>query len=294
MITQEVNTHCDKDDENLSAGSTVISDVNDDYITDCSEAKFTESSYKPEYNSINDFEVIWQLGEGTQGSVYLVEWKHTKTKFALKVCSKHKHKKHLDDIVNESEILAKIKHPFIVSYHAGFENEHYKSFLLEFCYGGDLFYHLRKIEKSKRKNFSEKTVKFYICAIIIALQNLHDNGIVFRDLKPENILIDSNGYPKLWDFGLSVPISKLQSTKKFNQRGSCEYLAPEIISRKSYGFSSDWWSLGILTYELLHGKTPFEDPNIFKQQRNILTQKVDLKDNLQNMNCKYLFTFWIY
>lgn len=149
------------------------------------------------------------------------------------------------------------------------KNDKHISLLLEYCQGGDLFYHLRKIEDSEKKKFSEVTIKFYISAIILALDYLHKKGIIYRDLKPENILIDKDGYPKLCDFGLSISELDIDFKSYSRQCGSREYFSPEILKRQKYGSEVDWWGLGILTYELLFGHTPFGHQNIFTESNNI-------------------------
>ena len=116
--------------------------------------------------------------------------------------------------------------------------------------GGDL-YHKLKIDGY----LSEDLVRFYTAQIAIALQHLHEFGIAYRDLKPENILIDEDGYIKLCDFGASI---HFQGTRKENTfAGSPEYASPEMISHEGHNIMSDWWSFGILIYELLYGITPF-------------------------------------
>ena len=285
-------------DENLSTKSTVVSELNDDYTNDPLETEDFEQVSPSKALQITDFKVVWQLGEGAQGSVYLVEHKHNKTlksdscvvssksigehfvpktKHALKLCPKSKLNRRCQDMTNEVEILANLDHPFIVKYISTFENKHFKWILLEFCHGGDLLYHLRRIEGSEREKFSEHTIKFYVVSIIIALQYLHDNGVLFRDLKPENILIDSQGFPKLCDFGLSIYEQDIDFKSKSNQRGSREYFSPELTLRKEYGKANDWWGLGILIYELLFSKTPFENCNIFKQEQNIRWSSPDFE-----------------
>lgn len=256
------------DDDNLSTMSTVFSEAD---LTD-----FAQDSPSKDDCLLN-YDIICKLSEGSQGAVYLVESKHTKIKYALKVCQKSEQTLKNQNLSLESDIHKNQDHPFIVKYHESFENENYKSILLEFWKGGDLYFHQRKIEQSDRKQFSEKTVKFYICAIALALQYLHGRGILFRDLKPENILIGSNGYPKLWDFGLSQYLTDIEITKNVRVRGSKKYYSPEWVARKRHGMPSDWWTLGILTYELLFGMTPFENANIFQQEQNIRDKSVNFE-----------------
>lgn len=134
----------------------------------------------------------------------------------------------------------------------------------------------------RRKQFSENTIKFYIAGLILALCSIHEEGYIYRDLKPENVLIDADGYPKLCDFGLSTPKEFINLKTWSKQWGSKQYFSPEIVWRQLYGNEVDWWWLGILTYELLFGFTPFEDDNIFAANNKIKNDipKFDERDDL--------------
>jgi len=118
------------------------------------------------------------------------------------------------------------------------------------------------------------TVKFIGAQLLLALEFLHENNIVHRDLKPENILIERNGYIKLADFGISKDLSNKQY--EYSVVGTCEYIAPEVfeVSPFNKGFQTDWWSFGIVLYELHFGKTPFVAGDIKSIQKNVLKKKV--------------------
>ena len=123
---------------------------------------------------------------------------------------------------------------------------------MEFAQGGELFFHLHK-----EKYFEEEKVRFYVAELILALEYLHTQNMIYRDLKPENILLDSDGHIKLADFGLSKML-KEKEEKAYSICGTPYYLAPEILERKGYDKMVDWFSLGCLTYEMLSGFPPFE------------------------------------
>jgi serine/threonine protein kinase len=147
---------------------------------------------------------------------------------------------------------------------------------MEFVNGGELFYHLQQVGR-----FDENRARFYTAETILALDYLHKAGIVYRDVKPENILIDREGHIRLTDFGLSKGGLNENGGLTESFCGTSEYLAPEIIKEKSYGFSVDWYSLGLVLFEMLAGENPFKnnsDQEIpFVDQMNfILTHVVEM------------------
>ncbi len=132
--------------------------------------------------------------------MYMVRKLDTGTIYAMKVVGKEKLEGNakLKQIYTERNILADMNHPFIVKLYYAFESQYNVHFVLEFCPGGELFYHMRNVHKLK-----EEQALFYFCEILLGLEHLHLNGIVYRDLKPENILLDLDGHVVLTDFGLS-------------------------------------------------------------------------------------------
>ena len=176
--------------------------------------------------------------------------------------------KQVDHVYSEFNILSMLKHPFIVQLLGfNFEDPKYIYFILEYIQGGELFTLLRT-----KGSFPVPQTKFYIAHIITIFEYLHSKNIVYRDLKPENILINKNGYLKLTDFGFA---KQLENEKTYTLCGTPEYLAPEIILNKGHGKAVDWWTLGILLYEMLVGIDPFSDDDPMKTYQKILKGKIN-------------------
>jgi len=167
-------------------------------------------------------------------------------------------KRQIANTKSEREILLKIKHPYIVSLCYAFQNEYNLYLVMDYYPGGALFFHLRKQEM-----FPEEKAKFYAAELLLALQHLHDHFIVYRDLKLENILMDEKGHVALTDFGLSKQDVRGDGASTFC--GTAEYIAPELLKGLNYGKAVDWWSFGILLYEMMTGYTPF-----FHKNRNYM------------------------
>ncbi|KAM9329816.1 cGMP-dependent protein kinase 2 [Gastrophryne carolinensis] len=204
----------------------------------------------------NDLEIVTTLGVGGFGRVELVKVKNESLAFALK-CIKKRHivdNRQQEHIHSEKNILEEACSPFIVKLYRTFKDSKYVYMLLEACLGGELWSLMRD-----RGNFDEMTCKFCIGCVTEAFEYLHRKGIMYRDLKPENLLLDSEGYVKLVDFGFAKKIFPGQKTWTFC--GTPEYVAPEVILNKGHNFSVDFWSLGILLYELLTGSPPFTGPD---------------------------------
>ncbi|XP_043793417.1 ribosomal protein S6 kinase alpha-2-like isoform X2 [Apis laboriosa] len=173
----------------------------------------------------------------------------------------------------ERNILVDVEHPFIVRLHYAFQTEGNLYLILDFLRGGDLFSRL-----AKELMFTEDDVKFYLAELALALDHIHKLGIIYRDLKPENILLDTEGHIALTDFGLSK--QPLDDCKAYSFCGTVEYMAPEIVTRKGHSFAADWWSFGVLMFEMLTGALPFQGANRKETMTQILKAKLGMPLNI--------------
>ncbi|EEQ27824.1 serine/threonine-protein kinase sck1 [Microsporum canis CBS 113480] len=222
----------------------------------------------------NDFQILKLIGKGTFGQVYQVRKKDTQRIYAMKVLSKKViiQKKEIAHTLGERNILvrtAMTDSPFIVGLKFSFQTPTDLYLVTDYMSGGELFWHLQK-----EGRFLEARAKFYIAELILALQHLHDHDIVYRDLKPENILLDANGHIALCDFGLSkANLTKDDTTNTFC--GTTEYLAPEVLLNETgYTKMVDFWSLGVLVFEMCCGWSPFYAEDTQQMYKNIAFGKV--------------------
>jgi len=174
--------------------------------------------------------------------------------YAMKVLRKsHLVAKHqIDRTRVEKEIMDRVSHPFIMHMYSAFQSENFLFMMLEYCRGGELLFHL-----ARRRRFCEAAARFYAAELVLALEYLHRHDIVFRDLKPENILLDAHGHVRLGDFGLAKRGVREPDRGALSMCGTPEYMAPEVLTQQAYGRSVDWWSLGMLTYEMMTGYPPW-------------------------------------
>ncbi|KAK2750953.1 hypothetical protein FQN57_000028 [Myotisia sp. PD_48] len=222
----------------------------------------------------NDFKILKLIGRGTFGQVYQVQKKDTLRIYAMKVLSKKViiQKKEVAHTLGERNILvrtATTDSPFIVGLKFSFQTPTDLYLVTDYMSGGELFWHLQK-----EGRFQEPRAKFYIAELILALQHLHEHDIVYRDLKPENILLDANGHIALCDFGLSkANLTKNDTTTTFC--GTTEYLAPEVLlDEQGYTKMVDFWSLGVLVFEMCCGWSPFYAEDTQQMYKNIAFGKV--------------------
>ena len=204
--------------------------------------------------SIDSFELIRVIGKGSFGKVTLVRKKSDDKLYAMKVLSKPNivKRKQVEHTRTERRILGTISHPFIVKLHYAFQTDKKLYFVLDYAAGGELFFHLSRMRK-----FPEHFAQFYCAEIVLALEELHRNEVIYRDLKPENILFDVDGHIKLADFGLAKEHISEATEGAHSLCGTPEYLSPEVLNRLGHGNAVDWWNLGMVTYEMLTGLPPW-------------------------------------
>ncbi|EEP80362.1 serine/threonine-protein kinase nrc-2 [Uncinocarpus reesii 1704] len=249
------------------------------------------------------FDKIKLIGKGDVGKVYLVREKKSNRLYAMKVLSKKEMIKRnkIKRALAEQEILATSNHPFIVTLYHSFQSEEHLYLCMEYCSGGEFF---RALQTRPGKCIPEDDARFYAAEVTAALEYLHLMGFIYRDLKPENILLHQSGHIMLSDFDLSkqsgpggaptmivgrngtssssLPTIDTKScianfrTNSFV--GTEEYIAPEVIKGDGHTSAVDWWTLGILIYEMLYGTTPFKGKNRNATFANILRDEVPFPD----------------
>jgi len=203
------------------------------------------------------------LGRGAFGVVTFVIDEGNQTGYALKAISKIKvvRSKQITQMLNEKKVMERLNSPFIVSLRTTYKDDRRIYFLLDACLGGDLFSIQRNVG-----SFDEATSRFYAASVIEGLVHIHKHKIAYRDLKPENLVIDRKGYLRITDFGLS----KFLDGITFTFCGTPDYVAPEVVTGKGHGFAVDWWSFGVLIFELIASHAPFYDHDMHEVFKNII------------------------
>jgi len=226
----------------------------------------------PKKLKLTDYEIKQTLGTGSFGRVRLARNKVTNKYCALKILKKAEiiRLKQTDHVLSENSILASLSHPFMVSMEGFCQDERYLYLVLEYVPGGELFTYLRSVGRLETPH-----AVFYGAQITVMFEHLHGKNIVYRDLKPENLLITADGYLKLTDFGFA----KVVEGRTYTLCGTPEYLAPEILLNKGHGKPVDWWTLGIIIYEMIAGIDPFTDEDPMAIYQKILKGKVKFPKN---------------
>ncbi|KAI6234436.1 Ribosomal protein S6 kinase [Aphelenchoides fujianensis] len=237
------------------------------------EYELHEYADQSDKTNASEFELLNVLGQGSFGKVFLarkIAGSNAGKLYAMKVLKKATLKvRDRQRTKTERDILAQIRHPYIVRLHYAFQTEGKLYLILDFLRGGDLFTRL-----SKEVMFVEEDVKFYLAELVLAIEHLHSLGIVYRDLKPENILLDDEGHIKITDFGLSK--ERMGGNKTHSFCGTVEYMAPEVVNRRGHSSAADWWSLGVLAFEMLTGRLPFQGEARHETMNQILKSKLTM------------------
>jgi len=178
-----------------------------------------------------------------------------------------------------------MNHPFIMKLHFAFQNVDKLFLVLDYCAGGEIFFHL-----SRHRRFPEKVAQFYTAELLLALGHCHDNGVIYRDLKPENVLLDSHGHVKLGDFGLAKDNIRHPYKGALSKVGTPEYMAPEISQQFGHGFCVDYWGLGMLLYEMMTGLPPWYTTDRKKLFKRLNTAPLDIPSFFSSAASSFVFS----
>ncbi|PWA29999.1 hypothetical protein CCH79_00009599 [Gambusia affinis] len=243
-----------------------------------------DTGKSPTSLGLADFDLMRVIGRGSYAKVLLVQLKKTERIYAMKVVKKElvNDDEDIDWVQTEKHVFEQASnHPFLVGLHSCFQTDSRLFFVIEYVNGGDLMFHMQRQRKLPEEHaryksslflwfvFKKKRNKehnpddcscyfrFYSAEISLALNYLHERGIIYRDLKLDNVLLDSEGHIKLTDYGMCKEgLRPGDTTSTFC--GTPNYIAPEILRGEDYGFSVDWWALGVLMFEMMAGRSPFD------------------------------------
>ncbi|KAM3611008.1 uncharacterized protein V6R79_012224 [Siganus canaliculatus] len=250
---QPSSTNIDQEDET----STVTTNTHKTSSVPPSQEKALSNGTKGHeaQMQVDDYKYISVLGRGHFGKVLLAEFKKTGKLYAIKALKKRDivTRDEVDSLMSEKRIFEMInasRHPFLVNLHGCFQTSDHVCFVMEYLPGGDLMIHIHN------NVFTEAQTRFYSACVLLGLEFLHLNKIIYRDLKLDNLLMDADGFVKITDFGLCKEgMGHGDRTSTFC--GTPEFLAPEVLTDDNYTRAVDWWGMGVLIYEMLVGESPF-------------------------------------
>ena len=217
------------------------------------------------------FDCIYVIGKGGFGKVWCVKLKKTQKIYAMKEMHKTKiiGKKSIHSVLNERELLSKLKHPYIVNMSYAFQDRENLYLIMDLLVGGDLRYHM-----GYRRRFKEMEAKFFIACILMGLEFLHLNNIIHRDIKPENLVFDDKGYLRTTDLGIARIV---KPNNNADTSGTPGYMAPEVMCRQDHSFPVDYYAVGIIAYELMLGRRPYNGRNRKEIRDQILSKQVQIR-----------------
>eukprot|EP01016_Furgasonia_blochmanni_P049903 TRINITY_DN7634_c0_g1_i3.p1 TRINITY_DN7634_c0_g1~~TRINITY_DN7634_c0_g1_i3.p1 ORF type:complete len:367 (-),score=49.55 TRINITY_DN7634_c0_g1_i3:613-1713(-) len=203
--------------------------------------------------------------------VWKVESRKARTFFAMKEMGKAKiiTKRSVNSVMNERELLSQLKHTFIVNMVCAFQDRENLYLIMDLLTGGDLRYHI-----CRERRFTEVQTKFFIACILVGLEYIHNRGILHRDIKPENIVLDSRGYLRITDFGIAR-IWRAENSE--DTSGTPGYMAPEVMCKLNHGVAVDYFALGIIAYECMLGRRPYNGRSRKEIRDQILAKQVQVK-----------------
>ncbi|CAO1618155.1 unnamed protein product [Sympodiomycopsis kandeliae] len=227
------------------------------------------------------FYLLRAVGKGAFGKVRVVQHKQTKTLYALKYINKAKciKMRAVSNIIQERRLLEEIESPFVCNLRYAFQDDEHMFMVLDLMLGGDLRFHL-----DRSGNMKEEVVRFYVAELACALDYLHNLQMVHRDIKPDNVLLDEKGHAHLTDFNIAVHFSPRRPLTSI--AGSMAYMAPEVLAKRGYLSSVDWWSLGVMAYELLFGRRPFRGKTNSALTHSIMNDRCNFPDNVDTIVSK--------
>lgn len=221
--------------------------------------------------SRNSFKFHMVVGKGGFGKVWIVTYKSSKKYLALKEMSKARiiSKKSVHSVMNEKQILCSISHPFIVNIKSSFQDRQNLYLVMDLVTGGDLRFHICYMRR-----FTEEQTKFFVACIVLALDYVHSQGFLHRDIKPENIVFDEKGYLRVTDFGIS---RKWSPDNGKETSGTPGYMAPEVMCRMQHSFESDYYAVGVIVYECMTGRRPYDGKSRKEIRDQILARQESIK-----------------